>query len=123
MAPRESAALRAIPPRCRQLFAEVVENDLVEVAHRAEEAMAEVGPQMVPQRALAAQLLPDRAEQRAAGLLDLIHEEGQHQRERRKSKQKSRPPLFAEHTCYGNNPTSRSENDNEYRNDIHRKFT
>ena len=70
--------LRGVPCRQRHLFGSVVENDFVEVSHRAEAEMAEVGPQVVPQGTLASQLLPHRPEQSTAELLCLVHQEGQH---------------------------------------------
>ena len=55
---------------------ETVKHDLIEVLHGQEGEMPEVGTQVVPQGALAAQFLPHSAEQRAAELLRLIDEEG-----------------------------------------------
>src|SRR5271165_1278487 len=69
--------LTGIQCRCGE-FGEVIEYDLVKVAHRAENEVSEVRPQIVPQCPLARQLLPNGLKERAAELLDLIDQERQH---------------------------------------------
>ena len=56
----------------------VIEHGLVELPHRAEGEVIEMRAQDFPQRTLTPQLLPDLAEQPAAELLCLVHQEGQH---------------------------------------------
>ena len=70
--------LGGVKGRKRHLFGKIVENGLVELPHRTEDEVTKMRAEVVPQRTLASQLLPHRAEQPAAELLRLIDQESQH---------------------------------------------
>ena len=58
----EEVGLRRVQSWGRQIVGETVKHDLIEVLHGLKGEMPEVGTQVVPQRALAAELLPHSAE-------------------------------------------------------------
>lgn len=77
------SCLGAIEYRRGQLFGKVMENHFVQVFHGLKCEMPKVRPEIVPEGSLAAQFVPHRLKQRAAELLRLIDQEGQHHQHRK----------------------------------------
>ena len=75
---QERAGLRRIRRGSGQLFRQAVQHHFIQMPLGGEGEVSEVGTQVVPQRTLAAKLLPDGSKQRAAQLLNLIGQKGQH---------------------------------------------